>query len=114
QAALETGWGKHVITDGKGTSSYNIFNIKSTPQWSGDAITITTTEYEDNQPTQVQADFRRYDSLFSAFADYVKLLKMPRYQQTLAAGQDAAQFAQALQAAGYATDPSYAKKIQKI
>src|SRR5690554_3617256 len=67
QAALETGWGKHVITNDKGASSYNIFNIKATRQWAGDAVTVTTTEYENNQPSQVQADFRRYDSLFSAF-----------------------------------------------
>jgi flagellar protein FlgJ len=39
----------------------------------------------------------------------VKLLKnSPRYQNALQAGGDVRGFAQGLQKAGYATDPSYA------
>ncbi|HEY7884277.1 MAG TPA: flagellar assembly peptidoglycan hydrolase FlgJ, partial [Cellvibrionaceae bacterium] len=114
QAALETGWGEHIIRDNNGASSHNLFNIKATAQWTGKHVETSTTEYEAGVPKQVQADFRRYDSLFSAFSDYVELLQKPRYQQALAAGKDTNEFAEQLQQAGYATDPEYAQKIQRI
>lgn len=114
QAVLETGWGEHIIRDKQGASSHNLFNIKASGDWQGDSIGIATTEYENREAKTVDADFRRYDSLFSAFADYVKLLQKPRYQQALAAGNDTAAFAEQLQQAGYATDPAYAQKITAI
>jgi flagellar protein FlgJ len=61
------------------------------------------------------ASFRAYTSVGDSFADYVKLLKnSPRYQNALQAGGDVRGFAQGLQKAGYATDPSYAAKIAAI
>ena len=45
----------------------------------------------------------------------LKLLKdNPRYQIALRAAGDIAGFAQGLQRAGYATDPSYAQKLKAI
>jgi len=45
----------------------------------------------------------------------VRLLKTsPRYQNALQAGSDVRSFAQGLQRAGYATDPTYAAKIAAI
>src|SRR5690606_39292402 len=59
--------------------------------------------------------FRAYASPAESFADYVRLLKNnPRYQKALQAGGDVRRFAQALQNAGYATDPGYAAKITAI
>ena len=50
-----------------------------------------------------------------SFGDYVRMLKTsPRYQAALSAGSDVRSFAQGLQRAGYATDPSYAAKIAAI
>ncbi len=114
QAALETGWGKHVLRDERGNNSYNLFNIKTGSQWAGDRLEVSTTEYRGGEARREQADFRQYESLFSAFRDYVQLLQKPRYQQALAAGDDAAAFARELQRAGYATDPEYADKIIAI
>jgi len=114
QAALETGWGKHVLRDEQGENSFNLFNIKAGKQWSGERLSVNTTEYTDGQAYQEEADFRRYPSLFSAFQDYVQLLQQPRYKEALAAGDDAAAFAHELQRAGYATDPEYANKIIAI
>jgi flagellar protein FlgJ len=42
------------------------------------------------------------------------LKNSPRYQAALKAGGDVRGFAQGLQRAGYATDPSYAAKIAAI
>ncbi|HET8706796.1 MAG TPA: flagellar assembly peptidoglycan hydrolase FlgJ, partial [Pseudomonadales bacterium] len=46
QAALETGWGKHVISDANGKSSYNLFNIKANDNWIGDKVAVDTLEYK--------------------------------------------------------------------
>lgn len=60
---------------------------------------------------KVRASFRVYGSYFEALNDYVKLISNnPRYAAVTNA-QSAEQGAQALQAAGYATDPKYAQKL---
>ena len=62
-----------------------------------------------------QAQFRAYDSIGEAFADYVDFIKSsPRYQQALEQGYDPDAYARGLQQAGYATDPDYADKIERI
>lgn len=114
QAALETGWGKSIISDNKGESSNNLFNVKATRQWPGDSVEVTTTEFLNGEPVKVKASFKQYASLFESFSDLVTLLQQPRYAEALAAGEDSAGFALGLQQAGYATDPHYAEKIQKI
>ncbi|MFC6839311.1 glucosaminidase domain-containing protein [Xanthomonas theicola] len=114
QAALETGWGRRGISRGDGASANNLFGIKATG-WSGERVTTGTHEYVDGVKQSQTADFRAYASPAESFADYVRLLKTnPRYQQALNAGTDIRGFAQGLQRAGYATDPSYAAKIAAI
>lgn len=115
QAALETGWGRHVISRADGDSSHNLFNIKADHRWSGDRATVTTKEYLAGRPVNVQAAFRAYESLDHSFADYRQFLSSsPRYAEALAVADDGAAYVEALQAAGYATDPQYAEKIQRI
>ena len=114
QAALETGWGRRQIQRSDGASANNLFGIKATG-WSGDRATVSTHEYRNGVRQRERADFRAYASPAESFADYVRLLKKsPRYAQALEAGRDVRRFAQGLQRAGYATDPSYADKIAAI
>lgn len=114
QAALETGWGRRMIQRGDGGSANNLFGIKATG-WNGERASANTHEYRDGVRRNERADFRAYASPAESFADYVRLLKRsPRYAQALQAGSDVRGFAQALQRAGYATDPSYADKITAI
>lgn len=114
QAALETGWGRRGIRDGHGGDANNLFGIKATG-WKGERVNTTTHEYINGQRRSERADFRSYASPAESFNDYVRLLKTsPRYQQVLQAGTDVRQFATELQRAGYATDPSYARKIHAI
>lgn len=112
QAALETGWGKSVPADGRGTS-FNVFGIKAQSDWSGERIWSKTLEYNDEQFESVREPFRRYQSLGDSVDDYVNFLQQnPRYQDALkAATQGAEAFAEELGKAGYATDPNYSKKI---
>ncbi len=116
QAALETGWGQHVIRDSEGRSSHNLFNIKAqSADWQGDTVRVPTLEYREGIPQREMADFRAYDSLEASLNDYAELLEgNPRYRRALEVGDDPQAFARELEAAGYATDPGYAEKIQGI
>ncbi len=114
QAALETGWGKHLIHDTQGKNTFNIFNIKATG-WQGKSVAVNTLENKQGVTLQERASFRQYDDYAQSFADYVSLIKNnTRYKDALAAGGDSNAYAEALQKAGYATDPNYADKIKSI
>jgi flagellar protein FlgJ len=76
---------------------------------------VQTLEYDGGIPKPERAAFRAYDSLAEGFADYAKFLRdNPRYAEALRNGRDPGRYAAALQAAGYATDPRYARKITDI
>lgn len=114
QAALETGWGKHVIRRADGSSSYNLFGIKS-HGWNGDNVKVSTLEYRDGVAAKEMASFRAYGSLEDCFEDYARFIESnPRYRRALEAADDPERYVQELQAAGYATDPRYAEKITRI
>ncbi|WP_460709976.1 flagellar assembly peptidoglycan hydrolase FlgJ [Lysobacter terrae] len=113
QAALETGWGRRLVQNNGGTS-HNLFGIKAGGRWSGARMSATTHEYANGQRHGERADFRAYGSVADSFADYARLLGKDRYAAARGAGEDVHRFASALQQAGYATDPSYAKKISAI
>ncbi|MFC3031848.1 flagellar assembly peptidoglycan hydrolase FlgJ [Pseudoalteromonas fenneropenaei] len=115
QAALETGWGKHVIQKADGSSSNNLFNIKSDSSWQGDKAQKQTLEFEQGLPVKKQAHFRAYDSIKDSVEDFVDFLQSnPRYQQALENTHKPESFLDALQQAGYATDPNYATKIKNV
>jgi len=115
QSALETGWGKYTPKHADGSNSFNLFGIKADARWQGEKIEITTREYRHGVMQQEQAKFRSYESAAQAFEDYTHfILDNPRYQQALERGYDSKAYAQELQKAGYATDPNYAKKIDRI
>ena len=116
QAALETGWGKHITrAPDSQTSSYNLFNIKAGSLWQGETVGVSTLEYVDGIPQRERAQFRAYAGYEESFADYVEFLKTSsRYQQALEQADNPIRYLQELQAAGYATDPEYADKISRI
>jgi flagellar protein FlgJ len=115
QAALETGWGRSVIKNGNGSSSFNLFNIKADKVWQGKLAKVTTLEFDQGVAKKVNAGFRSYDSFEESFRDYVSLIKSnPRYGDALKKAGNAQQYMQELQQAGYATDPKYADKVMSI
>ena len=115
QAALETGWGRHISRDAKGRSSNNLFNIKADARWLGPSVTVSTLEFHDGLPQRAFARFRAYDSLADGFRDYVNFLRdNPRYRDALDKADEPEAFVTGLQQAGYATDPRYAEKIIDI
>ena len=115
QAALETGWGKHVMQRPDGSSSFNLFGIKASRNWSGDSVVKPTIEFSDGVAEKRFERFRSYTDFADTFDDYVDLISgHPRYATVRDSGNDSSGFAQALQESGYATDPDYAKKITNI
>ncbi|RMF17805.1 MAG: flagellar assembly peptidoglycan hydrolase FlgJ [Gammaproteobacteria bacterium] len=115
QAALETGWGQHMIRRESGENSFNLFGIKADARWRGDTAWTLTTEYVGGQPIRTRAPFRAYNSWTESFRDYVNFLNSnPRYQPALEQVADPEAYTEALQAAGYATDPAYSQKILRI
>ncbi|AWN74547.1 flagellar assembly peptidoglycan hydrolase FlgJ [Legionella anisa] len=115
QAALETGWGKFVTKDIDGTSSNNLFNIKSTSGNEFDSVNVKTTEYIADTPIKVNASFRKYSSIEHSFNDYISLIKgSERYQNALASTGNPELYVNELHKAGYATDPEYGTKILSI
>jgi peptidoglycan hydrolase FlgJ len=114
QAALETGWGKHMIEDSNGRNSFNFFGIKADQRWQGDSVTVTTHEVRNGVTLKEKAAFRAYDSLDEGLRDYASFLQSSRYQDAIGQGLDADQYGFALQKAGYATDPRYGEKIRQI
>lgn len=115
QAALESGWGKREIKAIDGSNSHNVFGIKASPNWKGRTVEAVTTEYVNGVPQQRIEKFRAYDSYSDAFKDYARLISNnPRYQNVMESAGDPTRFAQAMQKAGYATDPHYAQKLNSI
>ena len=115
QAALETGWGAHVMQRPDGHSSFNLFAIKAGRSWDGASVAKSTLEFKDGVAYRELARFRAYPDIAATFDDYIAFVgDQPRYASVRGSGQNAHAFAGALQQAGYATDPHYADKIERI
>jgi flagellar protein FlgJ len=113
-AALETGWGKSEPRHADGSLSFNLFGIKAGASWHGPSVEAATTEVIAGVAQRRTERFRAYGSYAEAVNDYVQLLTSnPRYAAVLGA-REPARFAQGLQSAGFATDPLYAAKLERI
>jgi flagellum-specific peptidoglycan hydrolase FlgJ len=114
QAALETGWGEKVLP-----GTHNIFNIKASPDWHGPTKTFIVPEFEHGKKVMVNAEFRVYGSAEEAFTDRVKFLQEnSRYAKAGLFDEgtrgNLEKEANALQKAGYATDPKYAEQLAVV
>lgn len=115
QAALESGWGKRELKGTDGTPSNNLFGIKATGNWNGKVIEATTTEYINGVKQKRIEKFRAYDSYADSFKDFANLMRNnPRYEKVMANLHSPQGYAQAMQQAGYATDPNYAAKLNNV
>ena len=112
QIALETGWGQFVAKDTDGSSSNNLFNIKS--KQSDSSVNIKTTEFLNNSSVKMMASFKKYSSVADCFKDYISLMSGERYKVALANANDPERYVNALHQAGYATDPDYSNKVLAI
>lgn len=112
QAILESGWGKSGLAS---APNYNLFGIKGS--YNGQSVMFPTWEFINGQWVTVQAAFRKYPSYTQSFEDNGDLLRNgltgdPNfYSGTWVANtssyRDATQWLQGR----YATDPTYASKL---
>ena len=115
QAALESGWGKREIKGADGSTSHNLFGIKAGSNWDGKVVEATTTEYVNGIKQKRIEKFRAYDNYADSFKDFAKMMQNnPRYDNVMANLNDSKAYAQAMQNAGYATDPNYARKLASV
>lgn len=115
QAALETGWGKHIIHQADGKNSHNLFGIKADHRWDGESARVSTLEYRNGVAKKEVAPFRSYDSYEHSLKDYSQfIMTSSRYTHAVKNGESVKAYSEGLQNGGYATDPNYAKKIQRI
>lgn len=115
QAALESGWGRREIRMADGSNSHNLFGIKASAGWSGKTAEVMTTEYKNGVAHKQVEKFRAYSSYAEAFRDYADLMSgNSRYAAVMQQDGNITGMAQAVQDAGYATDPQYADKLARV
>lgn len=111
QAALESGWGRSELA----TKAFNLFGVKADASWADDVLTLPTKEVVNGEWVTVDARWRKYAGWQECLDDHAKFLIVnPRYKPAFDHCDDSVEFARAVAAAGYATDPSYASKIVDI
>ncbi len=101
QALLESGNGLSRVT----REGRNHFGFKCGKSWTGRFVLA-----DDDKPKE---RFRAYDTDLESYADYARLLRTDHYNKHLKglSPKDYKGWAKGLKAAGYATDPPYAKKL---
>lgn len=113
QAILESDWGKSSLA-----SEYNnLFGIKSFGH--SKKVTLDTQEFYNGEWVTIQGDFRVYDTWEESMDDHTMLFVNgvdwnPALYVDVLTANDYRSAAQALQDAGYATDPDYASKIIQV
>ena len=108
QAMLESGTGSSGLT----TKANNLFGIKAY-SWTGKTIQMTTKEYLQGMEVSILAPFRAYDNWNQSIEDHTNfLMQNSTYvEHGVFTSKTYQEQAQALQSAGYATDPNYAKSL---
>jgi flagellum-specific peptidoglycan hydrolase FlgJ len=93
---------------------FNLFGIKPGPAWKGETVAVDTHEYVKGVRTAVTCAFRAYPSWLDCMKDHADFfLQNQRYRKCFLE-KTGEGWARAVAAAGYATDPDYAKKLVSI
>jgi flagellum-specific peptidoglycan hydrolase FlgJ len=117
QAILESSDKKGVPGNSSLAKVYNNhFGIKADKSWAGKKVNMKTREVFDGKDVIIGDYFRVYEDALQSFKDRIQfLLKNKRYFNAgVFKSPTPEQQADALQAAGYATDPNYAKVIKGL
>lgn len=94
----------------------NFFGIKDSTGWNGKTVNLSTGEIVNNKPVTIKSNFRVYDSAEDSFKDFIRFLQVNQRYRKFGVFDSKGVIEQAknLQAAGYATDPEYSKKLISI
>jgi flagellum-specific peptidoglycan hydrolase FlgJ len=111
QAILESSDKKGVPGNSTLSRIYNNhFGIKAGKKWAGKKVSLKTREVFDGKDVMIGDYFRVYDDASHSFKDRIDFLRLnSRYSKAgVFTAKTPEDQAQALQDAGYATDPKYA------
>ncbi|OFY36258.1 MAG: hypothetical protein A2W91_05580 [Bacteroidetes bacterium GWF2_38_335] len=110
-----------ILESGNGQSSLakiynNHFGIKATPDWKGKVVRMSTREVFNGNEVYIKDGFRWYEDPADSFKDRVKFLQEnSRYKKNgVFTAKSPEEQADALQKAGYATDPNYASTLKML
>ena len=114
-AALETGWGRHVMPAADGRPSFNLFGIKADRRWQHGRVFASTLEFEQGVMQRRREPFRTYPDPAASVHDFADFLQAnPRYRRALQSAADPERFLAEIHRAGYATDPDYVQKVTSV
>ncbi|MCB5951034.1 glycoside hydrolase family 73 protein [Enterococcus sp. BWT-B8] len=110
QGILESNWGQSTLA----AEYNNLFGIKA--YGDEEKVNLETKEYINELWVTIQGDFRVYDTWEESMDDHTRLFVNgvtwnPRLYEDVLLANNYKEAAQALQSAGYATDPDYADKV---
>ncbi|KEI48637.1 muramidase [Enterococcus faecium UC8668] len=115
QAVVESGWGSSALSQ---APYYNLFGIKGSYQ--GQTVYMDTLEFLNNQWVNKKEPFRQYPSFAESFNDNAYVLRNTSfgngyyYAGTWKSNTRSYTDATACLTGRYATDPSYASKLNNI
>lgn len=115
QAVHESGWGKSGLSR---PPNNNLFGIKGSHN--GQSVTLPTREYLNGRWVVVDAKFRKYPSFYESMEDNAKLLRnglswdKKFYAKTWKENARNYRDVTLALTGTYATDPGYARKLNKI
>lgn len=106
QGALESNFGRSQLA----LSGCNLFGVKADSSWAGAVLLMPTREFQNGAWVTIEARWRKYADWTACLDDHADFLLHPRYRAALAT-TNSVDYARAIAAAGYATDPQYADKL---
>lgn len=108
QGALESSWGESDLAK----KACNLFGVKADKAWTGPTLSMDTGEFINGKRVVVPAVWRKYTNWADCLTDHARFFIVnKRYAPAFQHTDSAEQFALAIAAAGYATDPQYAAKV---
>lgn len=111
QILLESS-GRYNGLSGLAVNAKNLFGIKGTG--TAGSVYMNTSEYVNGRSIVTKAQFASYKTYYDGMEAHARLLLTPRYQKYLQNVTNIVDYANGIQAAGYATDPDYANKLLEI
>lgn len=110
QAILESGWGGSTLA-----SKYNnIFGLKCGGSWKGKSVNMATKEeYTAGTLTDIQANFRVYDSIEDGVKGYFEFINYSRYSN-LKGVTNPEEYCRLIKADGYATSSTYVTNLMRV
>lgn len=120
QAILESDAGKATAGANNyfGIKAQEVDSVAGIYRWGSSAVACIhqpTNESEGRTDVRQIAQFRVYRTMRASFVDHGRFLREnPRYAKAFRYSRSPRRFAQALQRAGYATDPSYSSLLIQL